>query len=118
MGIKEHTNVKGFMRLVSLINKLNKPLSSSTLDKLSSLGALPNVEFEVPILNKNVNLRGFAHRNEYQGLLQVKFIYIFLKNSKRFAARGASDESSPLRGGGPILWEILLKIILYGNFSR
>jgi hypothetical protein len=56
MGTKEHTNVKGFLLLVSLINKLNKPLSSSTLDKLSYLGALPHVEFEAPILNKNVNL--------------------------------------------------------------
>lgn len=48
MGTKKHTNVKGFLQLVSLINKLNKPLSSSTLDKLSSLGTLPNVEFEAP----------------------------------------------------------------------
>ena len=56
MGSKLHTNVSGFLKLVSLINKLNRPLSSSTLDKLSYLGVLPNVEFEAPVLNVNVSL--------------------------------------------------------------
>lgn len=56
MGSKLHTNVSGFLKLVSLINKLNRPLSSSSLDKLSYLGVLPNVEFEAPVLNVNVSL--------------------------------------------------------------
>lgn len=56
MGHKVHTNVSGFLKLVSLINKLNKPTASSVLDKLSYLGVLPVVEFESPILNKNPNL--------------------------------------------------------------
>lgn len=46
IGYKTHTNVKGFLLLLSLINKLNKPLSSTSLDKLSYLGVLPYVGFE------------------------------------------------------------------------
>jgi len=38
MGSKVHTNVKGFLELVSLNNKLNTPLSSNILDKFSYLG--------------------------------------------------------------------------------
>lgn len=56
MESKAHLNVKGFLKLVSLINKLNKPLTKTTLDKLSYLGVLPNVEFEAPVLNKNAEL--------------------------------------------------------------
>jgi len=33
MESKAYLNVKGFLKLVSLINKLNKPLTKSTLDK-------------------------------------------------------------------------------------
>ena len=40
-----HTNISGFLKLASLINRLNKPLSQSLLDKLAQLGPLPNVEF-------------------------------------------------------------------------
>lgn len=47
MNQKYHTNVEGFLKLVSLINKLNNPLSSSLLNSLSSLGELPNVDFEL-----------------------------------------------------------------------
>lgn len=56
IGSKTHTNVKGFLILLSLINKLNKPLSSTSLDKLSYLGVLPYVEFETPVLSKNITL--------------------------------------------------------------
>lgn len=43
---KAHTNISGFLRLASLINRLNKPLSESLLAKLAQLGPLPNVEFK------------------------------------------------------------------------
>ena len=43
---KVHTNISGFLKLASLINKLNKPLSESLLTKLVELGPLPKVEFE------------------------------------------------------------------------
>lgn len=43
---KVHTNVSGFLKLASLTNRLNKPLSPSLLDKLLQLGPLPSVEFE------------------------------------------------------------------------
>jgi hypothetical protein len=36
-----HTNIPGFLKLVSLINKLNKPISESLLSKLSQLGPIP-----------------------------------------------------------------------------
>ena len=41
-----HTNISGFLRLASLINRLNKPLSESLLTKLVELGPLPKAEFE------------------------------------------------------------------------
>jgi hypothetical protein len=53
---KTHLTVDGFLKLVSLTNKLNKPLTKTTLDKLSYLGVLPNVEFEAPVLDKNIEL--------------------------------------------------------------
>jgi hypothetical protein len=56
MGSKQHLNVNGFLKLVSLINKLNKPLSKSVLDKLSYLGVIPNVEFETPFLDVKTKL--------------------------------------------------------------
>jgi hypothetical protein len=56
---KVHININGFLKLLSLINKLNKPISSSVLSNLSKLGILPNVEFESPILNLNPNLNPF-----------------------------------------------------------
>jgi hypothetical protein len=43
---KVHTSVSGFLKLASLINKLNNPLSESLVTKLLELGPLPNVEFE------------------------------------------------------------------------
>ena len=43
---KVHTNIPGFLKLASLINRLNKPLSDSLLAKLALLGPLPKVEFE------------------------------------------------------------------------
>lgn len=49
-------SINGFLRLVALVNRLNRPLSDSTLDKLSKLGILPNVKFEPPVLNKNISL--------------------------------------------------------------
>lgn len=56
IGNKTHTSIHGFLRLVALVNMLNKPLSDLTLNKLSNLGILPNVEFKPPVLNKNISL--------------------------------------------------------------
>lgn len=57
---KLHTNIPGFLKLVSLINKLNKPLSESLLSKISQLGVIPNIEFKVSsIINKVENLNPF-----------------------------------------------------------
>jgi hypothetical protein len=50
----------GFLKLVSLINRLNKPISESLLSKLSQLSTIPYVEFEVyPSINKVENLNPF-----------------------------------------------------------
>ena len=46
MNDKVHTNISGFLKLASLINRLNKPLSDSLLAKLVQLGPLPKLEFE------------------------------------------------------------------------
>jgi len=56
MNSNAHTNVEGFLKLVSLTHKLNKPISSSTLDKLSYLGILPSIELEVPVLDSVTDL--------------------------------------------------------------
>lgn len=50
-----HANISGFLRLASLINRLNKPLSQSLLEKLVQLGPLPNVEFETSLDLSNIN---------------------------------------------------------------
>ncbi len=42
---KVHTNIPGFLKLVSLINRLNKPISESLLSKLAELSTIPYVEF-------------------------------------------------------------------------
>ena len=47
MNNKLHTSVEGFLILLSLINKLNNPLSKSLLEKLAPLGKIPNVELEL-----------------------------------------------------------------------
>lgn len=44
---KLHTNVEGFLKLLSLINKLNNPLSESLLEKVAHLGKIPNVDLEI-----------------------------------------------------------------------
>lgn len=44
---KLHTNVEGFLKLLSLINNLNNPLSESLLEKLAHFGKIPNVDLEV-----------------------------------------------------------------------
>lgn len=42
---------------MALINRLNKPLSKSTLDKISHLGIIPNLDDEIEIVhNKNTKL--------------------------------------------------------------
>jgi len=46
LNAKVYTNILGFLQLASLINKLNRPLSESLLEKLSELGSLPNIEFK------------------------------------------------------------------------
>lgn len=47
MNNKSHTNVEGFLTLLSLINKLNNPLSESLLENLAPLGEIPNVDLEL-----------------------------------------------------------------------
>lgn len=47
MNKKLHTNVEGFLKLLSLINKLNNPLSESLLEKLAPLGKIPNEDLEI-----------------------------------------------------------------------
>lgn len=44
---KLHTNVDGFLKLLSLINNLNNPLSDSLLEKLAPLGKIPKVDLEL-----------------------------------------------------------------------
>lgn len=57
---KVHTNILGFLKLVSLINRLNKPISESLFSKLSQLGKIPTIELEGPSnLNKPENLNPF-----------------------------------------------------------
>lgn len=53
---KTHTNVSGFLKVVALANKLNKPLSKALLANLFKLGKLPNVTFEDCSLNYNPQL--------------------------------------------------------------
>jgi len=79
---KVHTNINGFLKLVSLINKLNKPISSSILNNLSILGILPNVEFESPILNKNPNLNPFWISGFITGEGSFTYFTRSRKNSK------------------------------------
>lgn len=47
MNKKLHTNVEGLLKLLSLINKFNNPLSESLLEKLAPLGQIPNVDLEI-----------------------------------------------------------------------
>jgi LAGLIDADG endonuclease len=55
-----HTNISGFLKLVSLINRLNKPISESLLSKLSQLGSIPYIEFEIsPSIINTENLNPF-----------------------------------------------------------
>ena len=53
---KVHTNVSGFLKLASLINILNRPLSQSLLDKLAQIGPLPKVEFETTLNLSDSNI--------------------------------------------------------------
>jgi len=80
---KVHININGFLKLVSLINKLNKPISSSVLINLSKLGILPNVEFESPILNLNPNLNPFWISGFIAGEGSFTYFTRSRKNSKR-----------------------------------
>jgi len=48
-----HLNNKGFLDIASLINKLNKPLSSSLLNKI---GVLPLTELNLPSINSKPEL--------------------------------------------------------------
>lgn len=61
MNQRAHTSVLGFLKLASLINKLNNPLSVTLLGKLVELGPLPNVEFEtnLNIINKMGSLNPY-----------------------------------------------------------
>lgn len=57
---KVHTNISGFLKLISLINRLNKPISKSLWSKLSQLSTIPYVEFKVyPNIYKVENLNPF-----------------------------------------------------------
>ena len=47
MHNKLHATVPGFLKLLSLINRLNNPLSESLLENLAPLGKIPNVDLEL-----------------------------------------------------------------------
>lgn len=60
MGLKFQTKGKGFLLLASLINKLNRPLSSSLIESLSKkFGVLPDLILDSPVINSNPNLNPF-----------------------------------------------------------
>jgi len=44
----------GFLKLVALINRLNNPISKSTLDKISHLGPIPEVDAEIEIVDTKI----------------------------------------------------------------
>jgi hypothetical protein len=91
---KFHTNIPGFLKLVSLINKLNNPLSESLLDKLVQLGPLPNVEFETNInlgtVNKIENLDPYWISGFVTG--EGSFTY-FTKTRKNSSGKIVKDYS-------------------------
>ena len=87
---KVHTNIPGFFKLASLINKLNKPLCESLLTKLVELGPLPKVEFEsssssfiteVQTLNpcKNLNYLMFKKAYNLYHTRKTSGVIYFLK---------------------------------------
>lgn len=81
---KVHTNISGFLKLVSLINKLNKPLSDSLLGKLAAveLGPLPKVEFETSISALGKFSPSDLNPFWLSGLRYGwRFIYLFYSNS-------------------------------------
>jgi len=45
--IDNHASAEGFLKLVSLINKLNNPYHNLLPDKLAPLGILPDVDVEL-----------------------------------------------------------------------
>jgi hypothetical protein len=47
MEKKFNSNLEGFLELLSLINRLNNPLSDILLEKLAPLGKIPNVDLEL-----------------------------------------------------------------------
>lgn len=53
---KLHASIEGFLKLLSLINKLNNPLSESLLEKLAPLGKIPNVDLELSSV-ESLNLK-------------------------------------------------------------
>ena len=106
IGKKLHTNVEGFLELASLVNKLNKPLSTSLMEKLSLLGILPNVsprvakqpsgshwpraasqpganvELDLPVINKNPDLNPFWISGFITGEGSFTYFTKTRKNSK------------------------------------
>lgn len=56
---KIHKSAEGFLTLVSLINKLNKPLSDLMLKNFSNLGELPKLEIFIPNVNKDPDLNPY-----------------------------------------------------------
>ena len=58
MSLKLILIKKGFLEIASVVNKLNKPLSTTILQDLFNLGKLKlsNISLELPVLNKNPNL--------------------------------------------------------------
>ena len=82
IGQKLHTDVAGFLELASLVNKLNKPLSTSLMEKLSSLWILPNVELDLPEINKNPDLNPFWISGFITGEGSFTYFTRTRKNSK------------------------------------
>jgi len=56
---KVHLNVKGFLILAGIIHKLNKPLSPIILNRISKLGVLPDIDLNLPDLDRNPLLDPF-----------------------------------------------------------
>ena len=72
-----HTNISGFLKLASLINRLNKPLSQSLLDKLAQLGPLPNVELKVNNdISKIIYSKGISSLTL---IIKIKLVIIKIK---------------------------------------
>lgn len=91
---KVHTNISGFLKLASLINRLNRPLSDDLLAKLVLLGPLPKVEFETSYKFSSANLVQTLHPFWISGFAsgEGSFTY-FTKTRVNSAGKSVKDYS-------------------------